>query len=1009
MNANDGTGPHTWTYTYANVAQTTSTTTVTDPLGNNTVHTFSQAYGYRETETQIYQLINGVQTLQKTVVTAYTLLNGGLPYYPSITALPHSVTTTWPNNQETQVQTDYDSQNGGTWSYGDLIAKREYAYGTGAPGALLRTTTIQYKAFSDSNYLANNLLDLKSSVQITDGGGTHRAYTTYGYDAYSPLAPSGITTQHDANPPAGTYRGNLTSVARWLNTTGGYLTSTIHYFNTGEIQTATDPKLNNITYAYSSAYAGSLPTTVTNALNQTSTYGYDFNIGKLTSAEDPNNQTTSYTYDNMFRLATASYPDGGSASITHQETTFPFSATLTKSITSSLNYVTTNNFDGLGQVSQSQLTSDAPSTTYSVTQYDALGRKGTVYNPTRCNPPTTNCGESTWGSTLYAYDGLSRVTQVTQPDGSISQRSYTGSSTTVTDEAGKKRTSVTDGLGRLINVFEDPSGLNYETVYQYDALDDLTNVTQNSSRPRTFAYDSLKRLTSANNPESGTVAYTYDADGNVITKLDARSTKTTYAYDALNRVLSKTYTDSTPTVTYAYDGNTPVGCSTGVSNYGLAIGRRTAMCDAGSLGVESWTYNDTQNVGWQTIDRRTTGTVTEPITTQNNLAGSLATLTYPSGRIITYTENGAERPISAQDVANGITYASNATYASPGELSIISEGSNVKLTNVYNSRLQPCWKYATNGTALPGSTLCAGSATTGNILDLKYNFAFGTADNGNVASITNDRAPNRSQSFTYDSLNRITSGATTATHATDPTDCWGEAYVYDVPASTGAWGNLIQINPVSSAYTGCTQEGFNQTVTQYNQISGWCYDLSGNLQMESASPCPSPTYSYNAENQLTSTSAGVSYTYDGDGKRVSKSNGKLYWYGGGSAPIAETDASGNTTDEYIFFGGQRIARRDSSGSTVYYMADHLGTSRIVTNTTGSILDESDFYPFGGERVITASSGNTYKFTGKEWDTESGNDYFGARYYASTMCRYMSPDWSKNPTGAPYADLAIHRH
>ena len=209
VNANDGTGPHTWTYAYANVGQTAPTTTVTDPLGNNTVHTFSQVDGYRETETQIYQLIGGVQTLQKTVQTAYALLNGGSAYYPNITALPKSVTTTWPNNQVTQVQTDYDSQgSGGFWSYGNLIAKREYAYGTGAPGALLRTTTINYLALSNSNYLANNLLNLKSSVQITDGGGTQRAYTTYGYDAYS-LAPSGITTQHDSNPPAGTYRGNL--------------------------------------------------------------------------------------------------------------------------------------------------------------------------------------------------------------------------------------------------------------------------------------------------------------------------------------------------------------------------------------------------------------------------------------------------------------------------------------------------------------------------------------------------------------------------------------------------------------------------------------------------------------------------------------------------------------------------------------------------------------------------------------------------------------------------------
>jgi RHS repeat-associated protein len=43
-------------------------------------------------------------------------------------------------------------------------------------------------------------------------------------------------------------------------------------------------------------------------------------------------------------------------------------------------------------------------------------------------------------------------------------------------------------------------------------------------------------------------------------------------------------------------------------------------------------------------------------------------------------------------------------------------------------------------------------------------------------------------------------------------------------------------------------------------------------------------------------------------------------------------------------------------------------------------------------------------TGKERDTESGNDYFGARYYASTMGRFMSPDWSDIPEAVPYADL-----
>ena len=184
-------------------------------------------------------------------------------------------------------------------------------------------------------------------------------------------------------------------------------------------------------------------------------------------------------------------------------------------------------------------------------------------------------------------------------------------------------------------------------------------------------------------------------------------------------------------------------------------------------------------------------------------------------------------------------------------------------------------------------------------------------------------------------------------------------------------------------------------MTTANRISGYCYDSAGNLLDQTTCPANPPhAYTYNAENQLTAT-AGVTYTYDGDGKRVQKSNGKLYWYGMGSDPLDETDLAGNTNNssfnEYIFFGGKRIARRDFQNNVNYYFADHLGTARIVANSSGTVLDASDFYPFGAERPILSSSGNTYKFTGKERDSESGLDNFGARYYGSSLGRFMSAD------------------
>jgi len=62
-------------------------------------------------------------------------------------------------------------------------------------------------------------------------------------------------------------------------------------------------------------------------------------------------------------------------------------------------------------------------------------------------------------------------------------------------------------------------------------------------------------------------------------------------------------------------------------------------------------------------------------------------------------------------------------------------------------------------------------------------------------------------------------------------------------------------------------------------------------------------------------------------------------------------------------------------------------------------------PFGdGESSSGACNASPQFFTGKERDTESGNDYFGARYYASTMGRWMSPDWAPNVQAVPYADF-----
>ncbi len=217
-----------------------------------------------------------------------------------------------------------------------------------------------------------------------------------------------------------------------------------------------------------------------------------------------------------------------------------------------------------------------------------------------------------------------------------------------------------------------------------------------------------------------------------------------------------------------------------------------------------------------------------------------------------------------------------------------------------------------------------------------------------------------------------------------------------------AFVNTLQSNTIGGTAT--NPMSVNQVVNGSNQftLNGYSYDAAGNVLADGSgsTACAGNAYAWNAEEEMT-CALGASYTYDGDGIRVKKTGGSstptLYW---GSGTLAESDASGNLTSEYIFLNGRRIARRDiATGSVYYYFADTLGSSNVVATSAGALENESDFYPFGGESVVTQNLTNQkYKFEGKERDPESaslaepqGLDYFTARYYGSSMGRFMSPD------------------
>ena len=926
-----------------------------------------------------------------------------------------SQTNTYPSGPANQTVWNYDANE-------MMIEKDDYDFGTSGVGSLLRKTVTTYN--TSTLFTNDHILDKPAKVQVYDSTGTTLvAETDYTYDSPAATATPGIV-QHSG----GCTCGNLTSMAKWVNNSGSTLTTSFTNDDTGQRLSMTDPRGNTTSYSYTDSFSSGSPqggstnaylTTVTHpttsGVSHIETYKYDYPSGDVTSSTDQNSLVTNYKYvDKLGRLTETDFPDGGQTAIAYNDSTYnpPTSlpsVTTTKKINSSTSVVTVSMRDGLGHVIQTQL-SDPQGTIYTDTAYDPLSRVISISNPYRMGTdPTGSPGTST-----YAYDAIGRKTLETAPDGSAVTIAYCAGWTLVTDPTGRWRRSRVDGLGRMIEVDEpnapgatvascpsqnDPNYI-WVTSYTVDALGNLTNVLQNNSHQRTFTYDFLSRLTTANNPESGLITYNYDSDTNcsspsfaglLVSKVDGRGIRTCAQFDALNRETSVSYSNGDPSVTTAYDQSACLGLSSCVN-----IGHHTSVTDA--AGTESLSYQvDATNHRTVHQNQRTTGGVTKNTTYYADLGGNLTSITYPTGRIVNYTYNSANRPTSAQDSANGITYAtapasplsgcptSAVCYTPQGSvysmsLGVTSSFAGLNIFETFNNRLQP--------------NEIKASSTAGTALDISYNFVDPVSgyNAGHVYGITNNLTSARSQSFTYDQLNRISSAGTLT--KTQPTYCWGYVYSYD------AWGNLLAQAGNIPAFDHCTETMMGSVTTDgSNHISGLQYDGSGNTLSDG-----NYTYTWNAESQMK-TAGGVTYSYDGDGRRAAKVGSKLYWYGSGGEILAETDSSGTTTAEYIFFGGHRVAMLPAGANPQYYVEDFLGSSRVVTQNNGTVCYDADFVPFGAERAYTNNcTPNAYKFEGKERDAETQNDNFGAREYSWRFGRWLSADWSSVPVPVPYANL-----
>jgi RHS repeat-associated protein len=920
--------------------------------------------------------------------------------------------------------------------YNNVTTAKDYDYGTTAlGGTLLREVDT---TFYTGSYIAAvsgvYLPSLKQTESITQtvtttvnnqpvNTTTTYAKTTFSYDAYSGTNLCALTNRQDSlgnQVGFGTstiLRGNLTTADQWLNTAGASDVFTYSCYDTaGNVTQKTDGRTIATTLKYDQDSSGSekYPFAHLTGLTRdgfTVNMTWDPDSDRILSITDPNSNKTTYNYlnasgavDGLDRLTGVSYPDLGSTSYVYTDT-YPNQVQTTSLITGSgdsnctvsLSKSSTVTYDGLGRVTRSHQT-DPQGDTYVDTVYDGMGRIYQVSNPYRQNGPVNNLTRT--------YDAIGRPSSTSTPDAAKTTFTYVGNVASIQNPRMNIESQTADALGRLTQVTEEDGTVAY---YTYDPLGDLLSVihddpnaancglSNQNPRARCFNYDSLKRLTSVLNPENGTIAYTYDQNGNLLTKTTQRGVKTTINYDNLDRPVSKTYSgtktagtvaaSATPNIAYSYDT--------------AANGKTRLASVTATLNSQSYVtnYNSYDAMGRVTASSQvmpgTPANLTYSFTYAYNLAGELELETYPTlrqvktcydsvGRISTVSNPAATTPYATVDSTTG--------YEPFGAIKKLTFGNNVVENMLYDAAANSTTESNTR-MQLTQKSVTLGSSNS--LLALTYGYCPTaltgcTTNNGDVLSQTispnGATGPIFSQTYGYDALDRLTSAVEANA---SPGTGWTETYGFK-------WSNKYTSSRTGSlpALTGQTPQTASSFSTS-NQVTSsppgntWSYDDDGNLTVFASGPL----MSYDGENHMVSSTpssgSASTYIYDGLGDRVQAAT---------PGPVTTTfvyDAMGGLVAEYA--SGTSVA-----SSTMYLTDDALGSTRLMTDSSGVVQARYDYLPFG-EEIWSAANGRSsitgyvpantlrLKFTGKERDAETGLDYFGARYLSAAQGRFTSPD------------------
>jgi RHS repeat-associated protein len=528
---------------------------------------------------------------------------------------------------------------------------------------------------------------------------------------------------------------------------------------------------------------------IVNALNQRtefSNYDANGNVGKI---KDPNNVETQYTYDERNRIKTIT-----NLSTTAQTQYF-------YDIRGNLSYIIlpeANRIDFTYNLAN-KLTEIKDSLNNKIQyQYDVEG------NRTR---EETRDPQNTLKKYLdFTYDTYNNLKKIINPDTNYTEYGYDGrrNRTSAKDPKNYTTTFTYDPLSRIKQMNQPLSIL---TSYGYDTQDNQTSITDPKGNITNYYNDDFGRKNKITSPDTGTTKYQYDPAGNLTQKVDAKGTTVNHTYDALNRLTAIQFPgDPNQNVTFTYD-------SVAVTN---GIGRLTGRTDPS--GSYTFYYDAQGNLNKEEKTINSVLYTTQYTFNKNNF---MTSITYPTGRTITYTPDGVGRISQVSTTLGGQpkTLASGITYLPYGGITGLTYGNGLTLTQGYDNQ----YRISTS------------------VLSSLLNLTYGYDANGNVTSLADAINPPGGEVLESPGVYTYQTGTNKLTHieGTPPIDYGYDSngnittentwtYVYDLS------NQLIRVLQGGNQVGEYTFNGAGQRIKKVTQTETriFHYDSLGHLIAE---------------------------------------------------------------------------------------------------------------------------------------------------------------------------------